>query len=104
MINAIIFSCHYIFALIIFTKKWQDEKLSTAFINIMLVGILFSVGWTIATTVATQIPKEFIESKKYENFYNRDTIALLLLTIAEFLFYKMYYGEIFSSAVETEKQ
>ncbi len=104
MINAIIFACHYIFALIIFTKKWQDEKLGTAVINLMLIGVLFAVGWTLATTISTQIPKELIETEKYRGFFDRDTVALVLLSTAEYFFYKMYYSEVFTSEAETEKQ
>jgi uncharacterized protein HemY len=104
MLNAIIFACHYIFALIIFTKKWQDDKLGTAFINLMLIGVLFAVGWTLATTISMQIPKELVETEKYRNYFDRDTIALVLLSTAEYFFYKMYYSEVFSTGAETEKQ
>ena len=48
MVTAIIFAAHIVFALVIFTKKWQDENLKSGFINIILIGILFAVGWSIA--------------------------------------------------------
>ena len=52
MITAFIFFVHFIFTLIIFTKKWQDENLSAGFLNIALIAILFAVGWTITGMIA----------------------------------------------------
>ncbi len=89
MISALIFSAHLFFILIIFTKKWQDESLSSAFINFALIIILFAVGWSIATAVV----KLFIDSKGFGIQFDGDTISLTLLSIVEFFFYRFYYGE-----------
>lgn len=89
MITAIIFFVHLIFALIIFTKKWQEEKLSSAFTNVALIGILFAVGWTIST----MITKLFFDPKGFGIQFDRDTISLTLLSISEYFFYRFYYAE-----------
>ncbi len=89
MITALIFAAHLIFALIIFTKKWQDESLSAGFLNVTLIAILFTVGWTIAGMIA----KVFMEPKGLGLQFDRDTFALTLLTIAEYFFYRFYYKE-----------
>ena len=89
MISALIFSAHLIFMLVIFTKKWQDDSLSSAFINMALVIILFSVGWSITTSIV----KIFIDQKGFGLYYNSDDISLSLLSIAEFFFYRIYYGK-----------
>jgi len=89
MVSALIFAAHLVFASVIFTKKWQDESLSTAFINIALIIILFSVGWSITTSLV----KLVFEPKGLGLYYNSDDIALTFLAILEFLFYKVYYGE-----------
>ena len=94
MITAFIFSAHLIFALFIFTKKWQDENLSAGFLNLALIGILFSVGWTITGMIA----KLFMEPKGFGLYFDRDTFSLTLLTIAEYLFYSFYYKESTSTA------
>ena len=88
MITAFIFFVHLIFALIIFTKKWQDEGLKSGFLNLALIGILFSVGWSIATIIA----KIFMEPEGLGIFYDRDTFSLTILSIAEYFFYRSYYA------------
>jgi hypothetical protein len=92
MITSIIFFAHLFFALIVFTKKWQYETLSSAFTNMALIGILFSVGWTITTVLA----KALMSPKGFGIYYDRDTFALTLLTIGEIFFFNIYYKDIFT--------
>lgn len=99
MITALIFSAHLIFALVIFTKKWQDESLSSGFLNVTLIAILFTVGWTIAGIIA----KLFMEPKGLGLQFDRDTFALTLLTFAEYFFYRFYYKDE-SNLADKEKQ
>ncbi len=94
MITAFIFFAHYVFTLIIFTKKWQDENLSGAMLNIGLIGVLFAVGWTMTTMAA----KIVMEPEGLGIFYDRDTFALTLLSLAEFFFYRLYYKDLFIAA------
>lgn len=99
MITALIFSIHLIFALIIFTKKWQDENITSALLNLGLIGILFSVGWTITGMFSQAV----MGPKGLGIYFDRDAFSLTLLIIAEYFFYKMYYGDLFIEA-EKEKQ
>lgn len=99
MISGLIFAIHILFILIIFTKKWQDENLSTAFLNVGLIIILFSVGWTITGMIA----KAVMEPQGFGLEFNRDTFSLVLLTIIEYFFYKFYYSVDFTST-DKEKQ
>lgn len=89
MISALIFAAHLIFITVIFTKKWQEESLSAGIINVALIIILFSVGWSISTTIV----KIFFDSKGLGIYFDADTISLTLLSIAEFFFYRFYYRE-----------
>ncbi len=89
MITALIFSVHLVFMLFIFTKKWQDESLSSAFTNLALMIILFAVGWSISTSIV----KIFIDNKGFGIQFDSDAISLTLLSIAEFFFYRFYYKE-----------
>jgi formate hydrogenlyase subunit 3/multisubunit Na+/H+ antiporter MnhD subunit len=96
MITAIIFFAHFIFVLIIFTIKWQEEGLSSAWMNIGLIGILFAVGWTLTGIIA----KILMEQAGFGIHFDRDTFSLTLLTILEVFFYQIYYKD---TATEDDK-
>lgn len=98
MISAVIFFVHFLFILIIFTYKWQHDGISSAFINVALILILFAVGWTITGMIA----KLLMEPKGLGLYFDRDTFSLALLTIIEYFFYRIYYKE--PTAVGTGKQ
>lgn len=100
MIISIIFFVHLLFSLIIFTIKWQEEKLSTAFLNIALIAILFAVGWSIASVIA----KAVMEPKGLGIYFDRDTFSLTLLTIGEYFFYRLYYKPVETTEADTGKQ
>jgi len=100
MIISIIFFLHLLFSLVIFTIKWQEEKLSTAFLNIALIAILFAVGWSMASVIA----KAVMEPKGLGIYFDRDTFALTLLTIGEYFFYRLYYKPVGATEGDTEKQ
>ncbi len=89
MISAFIFFLHIIFALVIFTKKWQTEGLKSGFLNVGLIAILFAVGWSITGIIA----KAVMEPKGLGLYFDRDTFSLTLLVLGEFLFYSFYYKE-----------
>ncbi len=99
MVTALIFAIHLIFALIIFTVKWQQESVTAAFLNIALIGILFSVGWSLTGIFAQLI----MGPKGLGIYFDRDAFSLSILIIAEFFFYKMYYRDVFTEAGK-EKQ
>jgi len=97
MIAGLIFFVHFIFILVIFSKKWQNESLSSAFTNAILIIILFAIGWSLTTFIT----KLFIDTKGFGIYFDRDTLSLSLLTIAEYFFYKMYFGKDF---IEADKE
>lgn len=89
MITAFIFFCHLIFALVIFTKKWQDDNLASGFQNLAFIGIFFAVGWSITGMIA----KLIMDQEGLGIQFDRDTFSLTLLTLIELFFYKFYYKE-----------
>jgi len=99
MISAFVFFLHFLFALLIFTKKWQQEGLSVAFLNLGLIAILFTVGWSITGMIS----KLFMEPEGLGIYFTRDDFSLALLTIAEYFFYRIYYKEPVTVS-DTEKQ
>ncbi len=100
MITAFIFFIHFLFILIIFTKFWQDESLSSAMLNVFFIFILFSVGWA----VTGMFSKMIMEPEGFGIYFDRDTFSLTLLTIGEFIFYKLYYKDKFTIEAGKEKQ
>ena len=99
MISAFVFFLHFLFALLIFTKKWQQEGLSFAFLNMGLIAILFTVGWSITGMIS----KIFMEPEGLGFYLTRDDFSLVILTIAEYFFYRIYYKEP-AIVNDTEKQ
>jgi hypothetical protein len=87
MVTAFIFFIHFIFAIYIFTKKWQEESITQAWMNVGLIIILFSVGWTITGMIS----KLIMNQKGFGIYFDRDAFSLVLLTIIEFFFYRFYY-------------
>jgi hypothetical protein len=100
MINAFIFFAHLIFILVVFTKKWQDDNLTSAFLNMGMIALLFIVGWSVSDIIATWVMKK----EGLGILYDRDTFKLTILSIAEFFFFRMYYHDLFVSAPGTETQ
>jgi hypothetical protein len=89
MISAFIFFLHLVFALIVFTKKWQSENLKSGFLNLGLIAVLFAVGWSITGIIA----KVVMDPQGLGLYFDRDTFSLTILTIGEFFFYRIYYRE-----------
>lgn len=98
MISAFIFFAHFIFILLIFTWKWQTDGISSAFLNLSLILILFAVGWTITGMIA----KLVMENEGFGIHYDRDTFSLTLLSIIEYFFYKIYYANSTADGKETQ--
>jgi uncharacterized membrane protein YhdT len=91
MITAFIFFAHLTFSLVVFTKKWQDENLASGFTNLALIAILFAVGWSITGMIS----KMLMDKEGFGLYFDMDTFSLTILTIGEFLFYRMYYNDLF---------
>ncbi|MGE5364206.1 MAG: hypothetical protein ACM3SM_08750 [Bacteroidota bacterium] len=89
MISALVFFIHLVFVTVVFTKKWQTESITAAATNLALIIILFSVGWSITGMIA----KLVMEKEGFGLYFDRDTFSLVLLTIGEYFFYRMYYSE-----------
>ena len=99
MVIAIIFLAHIIFIALIFYKKYKLNGVGSAIIDVVLIIILFSVGWSISTMVS----KLFWDPIGFGKYFNRDAISLSLLTIAEYFFYKIYFKDLFATEVGKEK-
>jgi len=93
MIIAFIFIAHCIFVVLIFRKKLKSESITSAFLNIALIIILFAIGWSLTSMFAKWIMKP----EGFGKFFDRNTFSLTILTIVEFFFYRFYYKPDFKS-------
>lgn len=115
MIAVIIFYLHTIFAVFVFAKSFQSDGLIQAFLNVIFIIILFTVGWTLTDVIIGLIisDKGYIITIKYKSFLDeilrltgfykplgddkvlltpKDTISLVVLTIIEVFFYRFFYS------------
>jgi hypothetical protein len=89
MIPLIIFYLHIIGMSAAFTSEFQKEGISSAFLSVGFIVLIFSVGWTISTFVL----KYIMSDAGFGLWLNRDAFSLVLLTLGEAIFYYNYYNE-----------
>jgi hypothetical protein len=87
MIDLLVFYIHTVAAAAVFTKRWQEEGTGEAALAIAFMALIFFVGWGMASFVV----KLILPPEGFARFFNRDTAGLTLLTVAEALFYHLYF-------------
>ena len=116
MIPVIIFFAHAIFAVWAFAKSYQTDGIVQAFLNVIFIIILFTVGWTISDLLVGFIISGdgyeillptgktamfflkmtgFIQlfGNGYGKLMPKDSISLIVLTIIEYFFYRFYFRQ-----------
>lgn len=87
MIELLIFHLHIVAALYAFTKNWQKESVKSGILAVLLIGLMFAIGWALTGTIARLImPVEFNSI-----YFTQDTLSLIILLIPEYFFYKTYF-------------
>jgi hypothetical protein len=89
MIDLLVFYIHTIAAAAVFTKRWQEEGTGEAALSIAFMALIFFVGWGMASFIV----KLILPPEGFGKFFNRDTAGLALLTVAEALFYFLYFRD-----------
>ncbi|MBI5216256.1 MAG: hypothetical protein HY960_10935 [Ignavibacteriae bacterium] len=82
MIILFVFYLHTVAAIYSFTKRWQETNFIWGFLSVILIVLVFSVGWTLADSLL----KLVIEKPGLGPMFDRDAMALSLVTIIEILF------------------
>jgi hypothetical protein len=102
MASAFIFLLHICAAIYAFITRRRAGGLSEGVLAVAFMGIVFAVGWTIATVLTNLLftPEFFIKWYYHQTDslflltlrkeINRDTISLLLLTFGEVGFYYLF--------------
>ena len=86
MIPLLVFYVHIVAMTAAFSKRWQDEGLSEGMLAVFFMALIFFVGWSMTTFIM----KLLMEPAGFGRFLDRDGASLLLLTIAEGVFYYFY--------------
>ena len=86
MIPLLVFYAHIVAVAGAYTKRWQDEGLSEGFLAVFFMALIFFVGWSMASFLM----KLVMPAAGAGPALDRDSASLLLLTVAESVFYYFY--------------
>lgn len=87
MIEILIFHLHIVGALYAFTKSWQSKGIKDAILAVVLIGLLFTIGWALTGTIAYAVMPNETESI----YFNRDVLALTILLVPEIIFFYHFF-------------
>ncbi len=88
MIEVILFYAHVVFFTYLFAKNFVEEKFTSAFLSLIFVIVIFSVGWTFSAFVIGF----FVPDAGFTRILTKAAFSLALLTILESFFYKFYFS------------
>ena len=87
MIELLIFHLHIIGALYAFTKNLQKRSIKEAILALIIVGLIFSIGWALTNPIAW-----FIMPHAWSQvWFNQNTLSLILLVIPEIIFFYNFF-------------
>lgn len=88
MVSATIFALHGIACVYAFFHWKKLGNTKDGILAVAFIVIIFTVGWTISTMVTSVVfPEEGLAE-----WLDADAIALVLLTVAEIVFYWLFLG------------
>ena len=87
MIPVLIFWIHITGAVYLFVKKYYEETLGEALLTLAFAAIVFTAGWTFSSFAVHLI----FGQKGLSMILNDDSLSLILLTILEAIFYKIWF-------------
>lgn len=87
MIPLLVFYGHLVTFTAVFTKRWQDEGVGEGLMAVAFMMLIFFVGWSIASFLTKLVMPE----EGFGRWFDRDAASLLLLTLAETLFYVLFF-------------
>ncbi len=88
MIPVFIFWIHIVGWVYLFVKRYYEETLGEAILSIVFAGIIFTAGWTFASFLIHLM----FTPKGLGPLLDDDSLSLILLTILESIFYKIWFS------------
>lgn len=86
MVTLFVFYLHTVAATYAFTDQYQKEGVGAGMLSVAFMAIIFSVGWSISTFFL----KFAVSERGFGRYFDRDAMSLVLLTVAEVVFYYFY--------------
>ena len=99
MIPLIVFYLHTVAFAAVFSKRYQDEGIGEGFLAVFFMGLIFFVGWAMASFVTKLVMPE----EGFAEWFNRDAASLLVLTLVEAVLYYFYFKDEAKEEAEHEK-
>ncbi len=93
MIGVVIFYVHVLVATWIFTRAWQDGGMTDGFLGLAFFGVIFTVGWTFSSFLL----KLICPAEGFAVWCDRNTLSLVLLSVLEFVVYRVYFWDYITS-------
>lgn len=87
MIDLFILFLHYLGAVYAFTKNWQENNIKEGFLSILILGLAFTILWTLSGTIARVI----FPNSWNTIYFTVDTLSLILLVIPESVFFYQFF-------------
>lgn len=89
MIPVLIFWMHITGGVYLFSKRYSEESLGEAFLALVFAAIVFTAGWTMSSFLIHVI----FGPEGLSAILNGDTLSLILLTIMEAVFYRLWFAK-----------
>ncbi len=87
MIPVLIFWMHITAGVYLFVKTYYEETLGEAFLLIGFAAIIFTAGWTFSSFLVRLV----FGAEGVSAILNDDSLSLILLTIIEAIFYRVWF-------------
>ncbi len=87
MIPVLIFWMHITAGVYLFAKRYYEETLGEAFLSLGFAAIIFTAGWTLSSFII----RLTFGQKGINDIFNGDSLSLILLTIFEAVFYRIWF-------------
>jgi hypothetical protein len=96
MIEILVFHLHIVGALYAFTKNWQRSNIKEALLAVVIIGLIFTIGWALTSPIANLIMPDSWQSI----YFTKDSLSLILLFIPESIFFYLFFMKDRSEATE----
>lgn len=100
MIELLILFLHFLGALYAFTKNWQQDNAKSGLMSVVVIGLVFTIGWALTGPIANILMPESLETV----YFTKDTLSLILLFIPECIFFYFFFVKEGPKQVEEEAQ